>query len=634
MATATPATGDRADEPKVTGDVIAFTKAAKKKQAAQATKKDAALPLNTVVARDVEAALDDLGDAVREMSLDDLIAVVFKAANGTVEARNALARHEAMIHGGKPRLTPMFQTIPIYVIAAALSRRLRTVRLSLAASTTSGDDDDSDGSGLLAVYVDDPDSPGYGTHTLGTRPITTAARYMCPGLSEREVANVVTMMRESAPRGVLNTDPNLVAVANGIFHHDTQTLHPFTPEFVTLTKTRVKYVDDPVNPKIDMPDGGTWDVESWISDLFDDEEVEQVIWEIISATLRPNVAWGMSPWFYSSRGRNGKGTLLRMLTNMVPSASHSINDLNKRFTLGSLISSAPPSLIFADENDVNLYVASMARYKELVTGDPVPVERKGVDGTTVRWRGVIIQCVNALPRVNDNTKSLLRRVLLIPFEKHFDGDDRTYIKDDYLGRPEVLEYVQHRALAMRHTRLSEPTVCRLVKNEFAKQNDAVAAFWADTQDLYTWEILPYDYLYETFINWYKTEHRGSPDRAPSRRKFLQNLHPVVDEREWKRGQHRAKRSMTPLNDGLCGIGTDPEEQTAIARRHIVKTDSRVRGLRWVSTKTRDGDSALNRALDRKMEAVGIDPADLSDSDPTKTQAAWDRFDRFEAADLI
>lgn len=626
-ATAAPAADDRADEPKVTGDVIAFAERAKKKQAAQATKKDAALPLNTVVARDVAAVLDDLGDAVREMSLDELIAVVFKAANGTVEARNALARQEAMIHGGKPRLTPMFQTIPIYVIAAALSRRLHTVRLSLAASTASGDDD-SDGSGLLAVYVDDPDSPGYGTYTLGTRPITTAARYMCPGLSEREVANVVTMMREAAPRGVLNTDPNLVAVANGIFHHDTQTLHPFTPEFVTLTKTRVKYVDDPVNPKIDMPDGGTWDVESWISDLFDDEEVEQLIWEIISATLRPNVAWGMSPWFYSSRGRNGKGTLLRMLTNMVPSASHSINDLNKRFTLGSLISSAPPSLIFADENDVNLYVASMARYKELVTGDPVPVERKGVDGTTVRWRGVIIQCVNALPRVNDNTRSLLRRVLLVPFEKHFDGDDRTYIKDDYLGRPEVLEYVQHRALAMRHTRLSEPAVCRLVKNEFAKQNDAVAAFWADTQDLYTWEILPYDYLYETFINWYRAEHRGSSDRAPSRRKFIQNLHPVVDEREWKRGQHRAKRSMTPLSDGLRGIGTDPEEQTAIARRHMVKGDSRVRGLRWVSTKTRDG----YLAIDRQLESIGIDPDDFSD--PTKAKAANDRLERFETADLI
>src|SRR5690606_10470209 len=100
-------------------------------------------------------------------------------------------------------------------------------------------------------------------------------------------------------------DPALSPVNNGIFNHTTQELEPFTPERVFLAKSPVDYIADAPNPVITMPDGQTWDVESWIADLSDDEGVPELLWEIISAVLRPNERWNRSPWLYGTSGRNG-----------------------------------------------------------------------------------------------------------------------------------------------------------------------------------------------------------------------------------------------------------------------------------------------------------------------------------------
>ena len=44
-----------------------------------------------------------------------------------------------------------------------------------------------------------------------------------------------------------------------------------------------------------------------MQELSDDPEVVHVLWQVLGAILRPNVAWDKSVWFYSESGEQWKG---------------------------------------------------------------------------------------------------------------------------------------------------------------------------------------------------------------------------------------------------------------------------------------------------------------------------------------
>ena len=88
----------------------------------------------------------------------------------------------------------------------------------------------------------------------------------------------------------------------------------------------------------------------------------------------------------------------------------------------------------------------------------------------------MIQCVNELPKLRDKSESMYRRLLVIPFDKRFQGCERKYIKDDYLNRQDVLEYVLYRVLAETdYYELAEPDACSALLDDFRVANDPCAS---------------------------------------------------------------------------------------------------------------------------------------------------------------
>ena len=61
----------------------------------------------------------------------------------------------------------------------------------------------------------------------------------------------------------------------------------------------------------------------------------------------------------------------------------------------------------------------------------------------------MVQCVNEMPRTKDKSESFYRRQIFIPFTKCYTGIERKYIKNDYLNRKDVLEYVLYKILNFR-----------------------------------------------------------------------------------------------------------------------------------------------------------------------------------------
>ena len=396
---------------------------------------------------------------------------------------------------------------------------------------------------LLAIYqIDGEDKGTYSTERVKFNNLVRKCNYEA---DSRTIEEVIRILYDKAPIVSPCDVPYLVPVNNGIFNYDTKELMPFDPKYIFLTKSHVNYNPNATNVIIHNPDDNTdWDVESWMRELSSSPDVVELLWQILGAIIRPNVKWNKSAWFYSESGNNGKGTLcelMRQLCGKGAYASVSLSDMSKEFGLESLTHA---SAIIVDENDVGVYIDKAANLKALITGDILRINRKFKKAVSFRFRGFMVQCLNEMPRIKDKTDSFFRRQLFVPFEKSFTGHERKYIKDDYLHRQEVLEYVMFKVLhEMNYYTLSEPEVCKNALEEYREYNDTIRQFANDILKSATWDLLPDDFLYDLYKSWMdKNQPHGMQEGKTS---FLKDFRAVLPHYpEWT--TEKGKRYRTGL----------------------------------------------------------------------------------------
>lgn len=354
-------------------------------------------------------------------------------------------------------------------------------------------------------------------------------------ISVSGIRQVMELLRYTAPVVAVRKYRNLIPVNNGIFDYDTKKLLPFSPDYVFVSKCKVNFNAAATNVVIHNDDDGTdWDVDSWVHELTDDPQVEQLIWQIIGAVIRPNVRWDKVIMPYSTKGNNGKGTLCRLLRNLCGEGNYTsiaINDMSKNFRLSPLLH---VSAVIVDENNVTGYLDDASTFKALITGDQVQIEEKYKAPVDFRFSGLMVQCVNFLPRVNDKTSSFYRRILMVPFEKCFTGAERKYIKDDYLNRQEVLEYVLCKVLEKipSYYEFDVPDACTRLLDDYKTFNDPVRQFAEEMLPELKWQLVPNKFLYDLFKAWY--EENIPSGRVQGKNSFLQEFKDVIAERDdWK-----------------------------------------------------------------------------------------------------
>ena len=379
---------------------------------------------------------------------------------------------------------------------------------------------------ILAMYQTEGENEGIYDTSEDT--FLAIARQLNSSLKMREFTEVMSVLRVKAKKVERTNDRDLIAVNNGIFNYKTKELLPFSPDYVFLSKSHVDYIENAPNPVIHNDDDGTdWDVESWIREIADNDEIAQLLWQIVGAIIRPYTAWEKTAWLYSQKGENGKGTLCELMRNLCGPGSYASIGLaafSREFLLEPLIHA---SAIINDENSVGEFLVDNANFKAVVTGDPIQLNRKFKSPITFKFHGFMIQCINKLPRMKDQTESFYRRILFIPFEKSFSKRARKYIKQDYVGRKEVLEYVLWKVLNMNYYELSEPAACRTLMYEYKDFNDPIREFVADIMPKLVWDLIPFNFIYDLYKAWFR---RYCPSGSvQSRQTFVSDLLSILPE---------------------------------------------------------------------------------------------------------
>lgn len=485
------------------------------------------------------------------------------ATNTAIRAQNTVIKQAGGQAADMLRILNRLQPSQIAEIAVH-RHRVRVVQLTEHSMR--------EDSNPIGIYIDDPLSPKYGIYDISESTVERILRVYNRELTVTTIKDINGMIRSFAPMVSRLTHPDLIAVGNGIVNYSTEDvtidtpsgslmfpakqLSDFTPECVFTSKSPVFYRTPeqlrshrgtpahPIRHASQEPhDGYVWDVESWVSELSDDPGVPELLWQVMGAVIRPHVSWNKAAFFYSQKGNNGKGTLtalMRQLTGPTGYASIPISDLGKDFMLEPLTQA---SAIIVDENDVGAFMERAANFKTIVTHDVLLINRKYKNPIAYQFYGFMVQCLNELPRMKDKSGSLYRRQIFIPFNKSFTGQERTYIKDEFLRDPEVLEYVLWRVLSGQKFNenneiiptdsgetfyaLDEPQAVVDVLAEYKEFNDPVREFWTEFEDAFAWDILPFAFLWDLYRAWYS---RVNPNgRISSRKVFLMELTSVVDE---------------------------------------------------------------------------------------------------------
>lgn len=354
-----------------------------------------------------------------------------------------------------------------------------------------------------------------------------------PCATNRDKKEVYTAVRGLLPIRHKCNDPYLTITGNCIFDMETKSEISYSPDFVFTSKIRTKLNRDALNnpPNVYFVEDGTYlTVDEFINDLANgDDELVQLFWEILQAVCLPLAPRNKAILLFSKYGNNGKGTLCELLRNLIGktnTASIPLHAMGEEFGLENL---GNAFAIIVDENRTNLFSDKNDILKALITGDVVSINRKHVSKYDMAWKGLMVQCLNALPKIADKTDSMKRRLLIVPMPSRFQGRERKYIKNKFIRMREVREYILAKVLIDMDYRDSffEPQCTKDAMQEFERQNEAVSMFCEEILPQCTWDLLPAtDFLYEVFREWYK---KTAPSgKVIGRNEFIESLKDYVN----------------------------------------------------------------------------------------------------------
>jgi poxvirus D5 protein-like len=369
-------------------------------------------------------------------------------------------------------------------------------------------------------------------------------------ISPKDLNAVVECVRDSVSLLEESEDSDVVALANGLFNLRSKELRPFSPKVVLTSKASVAFNE---NASAYVMDDG-WNVDTWIRETLanNDPEVEHLIWQVIAALFRPNHPFNKAVLLYATSGSNGKGTFLELLRHLVGPervATLSMSEFGDRYLPEKLRSAFA---VLSDENEVGDFVRRAGAFKAWVTHDWVKLDVKYGQMTNTKGRGLCVFCVNELPASKDKSESFYRRFVAIPFLKRYLGaDENTAIKNDYVKRPEVLEYVAHKALMMTlFDSFITPAVCEELLGQIRVENDPVLQFAEEFLPQFKWDLLPWKFLHGVYSAWMRKEVPNG--RAVGLREFNKRLSAYVDDNPscgWvvPRGADGKQKSMRTQN---------------------------------------------------------------------------------------
>ncbi|MNW40401.1 hypothetical protein D3C74_175150 [compost metagenome] len=266
-----------------------------------------------------------------------------------------------------------------------------------------------------------------------------------------------------------------VALQDGIFDLETDEFITFSPEIVIKNKVPFEFIQDAYDPIVDA---------TFNKIACGDRELRMLMEEMVGYLLLRRNELGKA-FILTGSGSNGKSTLIDMIKHFLGDgnyASLSLDELGQRFKTAEIFG----KLANLGDDISSQYIDNNAVFKKLVTGETVNAERKGKDPFDFNNYAKMIFSANQLPRINDTTDGLIRRLIIIPFNAKFsskDDDFDPFIKDK-LMTDSAMHYLLKLALdglkrVLKNNKFTMPVVAAAELEEYEVMNNPLLSFLKD-----------------------------------------------------------------------------------------------------------------------------------------------------------
>ncbi|MDF2612796.1 MAG: phage primase, family [Clostridia bacterium] len=286
---------------------------------------------------------------------------------------------------------------------------------------------------------------------------------------------------------------NYVVVKNGLLNIDTMQLEPFNTDIIITNKVDTNY----------NPDAKSTAIDAVLDNIScSDKDLRALIEEMIGYILLPRNELGKC-FILTGDGANGKSTLLKCLKRLIGRhniSSLGLGELGEKFKTAELYG----KLLNLGDDIGNGYIEDNSVFKKLVTGEALTVERKGADPFDFENYSKFIFAANDIPRINDTSNGLKRRLIIIPFNAKFDKNKDKYnpfIIDD-LRTQEALEYLLLLGIdglkrIMTRNEFTKVDGVDKVTSEYEKMNNPIIQFLEEIKI----EDEPVSKAYDNYVYW-------------------------------------------------------------------------------------------------------------------------------------
>lgn len=289
-----------------------------------------------------------------------------------------------------------------------------------------------------------------------------------------------------------------ICLNNGILDMKTLNLLAHTPEIITRNKIKLDYYEQEKNEEIDII----------MKNLaVNDEEIIQLLYEMIGYCLYRGMPF-QKVFMLVGNGANGKSTLLNMITRVLGEENVSHVDLKEiagnRFGKAELYG----KLANIADDCSSSYLEDISVMKRLTGESYTSIEFKGQNSFSAKINTKMIMSYNTLPRINDTTNGLNRRLVIIPLNAVFKKRNNNYdpFISEKLRKKENLEYVLYKSIQAIHEVLKRkeftlPTQVKLETEEYMKTNNPVLCFLSEVYEDEDISTIPCVEVYEAFNVW-------------------------------------------------------------------------------------------------------------------------------------
>lgn len=281
---------------------------------------------------------------------------------------------------------------------------------------------------------------------------------------------------------------------------------------MTPAVTVTRKINTDYNPVATEPNINGWTPTAWLLELFDgDQELYNLAIQIIKASITGQSLHKIF-WLFGEGG-TGKGTFQQLLINLVGMenvASLKITGLEKsRFSTSILLGK---SLVIGDDIQQDAEIKDTSEMFSLATSDIMTIEEKGRKPYSIRFNVTIIQSSNGLPKMKGDKSAIDRRFRILPFTNIFKGRPDKAIKNDYITRREVLEYLVRLAIETPTADINPVKSVEILEEHHKEMNpvlDFVSQFFTDEL---TSEFIPNSFVYHVwkgFLEYYGLKENRS-----------------------------------------------------------------------------------------------------------------------------